>query len=95
MLEVVLSWGEAGAGLEAGAPVMKDEAIWDQAVAASVIFAGSLVNLAICSCQRSKYRFANASKSGGDGFSLLTRGVSRVVLALRLCAIVHSNIALC
>ena len=61
-------------GVEAGAPFMKLEAISDQAVAASLIFPGSLASLPICSCQRSRYFFANASKSGGAAVSFVTRG---------------------
>ena len=80
-----------------GAPFKKDDAICDQAAAASVmlpgmlpgILAGSLASLAICSCHRSRYLFANASKSGGSGFSFvkwafpgLFRGCASVLLCI-------------
>lgn len=65
------AWAEAVNGV--GAPFIMEDAIWDQAVAASFIFPGSLANWEICSCQRSRYLFANASKSGGLEFSFVTQ----------------------
>lgn len=71
-VETLASCAVAVNGLE-GEPLRIDNAIRDQAVAASLTVPGSLASLATCSCHRSRYLFASASKSGGLEFSFVTR----------------------